>query len=102
MNFCKIMLNQNIKTMQNYVIYTDSFIIQIKTEDVYEDIGDDVRKWFGTSYYSEDDKRPLERGNHLTDDNNNVKKAKGTKKYVIKRILKLNDHKDYLLEIEYY
>ena len=83
-------------------IDTDSFIIQIKIEDVYEDIGDDVKKSFGTSYYSEDDKRPLGRSNHLSGDNNNVKKAKGTKNYVIKRILKFNDYKDCLLGIEYY
>ena len=85
-----------------YYIDTKSFIIQIKTEDVYEDIGDDLKNWFGTSYYSEDDIRPLARGNHLTDNNNNVKKAKGTKKYEIKIILKFNDYKDCLLGIEYY
>ena len=38
---------------------TDSFIIHIKTEDFYEDIANDVEKWFDTSNYSEDDKRPL-------------------------------------------
>ena len=38
---------------------TDSFIIHIKTEDFYKDIADDVNKWFDTSKYSEDDKRPL-------------------------------------------
>ena len=27
---------------------TDSFIIHIKTEDFYEDIGGDVEKWFDT------------------------------------------------------
>ena len=36
-----------------------SFIIHIKTEYVYEDFADDVVKWFDTSNYSEDDKRPL-------------------------------------------
>ena len=41
---------------------TDSFIIHIKTEDVYKDIADDVKKWFDTSDYSEDDKRPLPSG----------------------------------------
>ena len=30
---------------------TDSFIIHIKTEEVYEDIADDVEKRFDTSYY---------------------------------------------------
>ena len=37
----------------------DSFIIHIKTEYVYEDFAGDVVKWFHTSNYSEDDKRPL-------------------------------------------
>ena len=41
---------------------TESSIIHIKTEDVYEDFADDVLKWFDTSNYSEDDKRPLPRG----------------------------------------
>ena len=30
---------------------TDSFIIYIKTEDVYEDIADDVEKRYDTSNY---------------------------------------------------
>ena len=36
---------------------TDSFIIHIQTEDLYEDIADDVEKRFDTSNY--DSKRPL-------------------------------------------
>ena len=38
---------------------TDIFVIHIKTEDVYIDIANDVRKWFDTSNYSKDDNRPL-------------------------------------------
>ena len=38
---------------------TDSFVIHIKTEDFYEDIADEVEKWFDTSNYSKDDNRPL-------------------------------------------
>ena len=38
---------------------TDSFIIHIKTEDFYEDIANDVEKWFDTSNYDENDKKPL-------------------------------------------
>ena len=38
---------------------TDSFVIHIRTEDFYEDIADDVEKWFDTSNYSKDDNRPL-------------------------------------------
>ena len=104
---------------------TDSFVIHIKTEDFNEDHADDVKKWFDTSNYSEDDKRPLPRSMYKkvirllkdelggkiitefgalgpktyfysTDDDNNVKKAKGTKKFVIKRILKFNDYKNCL------
>ena len=41
--------------------YTDtgSFIIHIKTEDLFEDISNDVEKWFDTSNYDKNDKRPL-------------------------------------------
>ena len=38
---------------------TDTFVIHIKTKDFYEDIANDVEKWFDTSNYDEDDKRPL-------------------------------------------
>ena len=38
---------------------TDSFIIYIKTEDFFEDISNDVEKWFDTSNYDKNDKRPL-------------------------------------------
>ena len=41
---------------------TDSFIIQIKTKDFYKDIANDVKKWFDTSKYNEDDKKPLSIG----------------------------------------
>ena len=39
---------------------TDSFIIHIITDDFLEDIADDVRKWFDTSNYDDNDKRPLQ------------------------------------------
>ena len=38
---------------------TDSFIIHIKTEDFYNDIANDVEKWFDTSKYDENQKRSL-------------------------------------------
>ena len=38
---------------------TDSFIIHIKTEYFYEDFANDIEKWFDTSNYDKDDKRPL-------------------------------------------
>ena len=38
---------------------TDSFIINIKTEDFFEDISNDVDRWFDTSNYDKNDKRPL-------------------------------------------
>ena len=40
-------------------IVDDSFIIRIKTEYFYEDIANDVEKWFDTSNYDENDKGPL-------------------------------------------
>ena len=38
---------------------TDSFIIHIITEDFFEDIAGDVKIWFDTSNYDENNKRPL-------------------------------------------
>ena len=39
---------------------TDSFIIHTITEDFFEDIAGDVKKWFDTSNYDENDKRTLQ------------------------------------------
>ena len=103
---------------------TDSFIMHIKTEDFYKDIADDVEKRSDTSNYEVN--RPLPAGKNkkviglmkdelggkimtkfvalrpktyssLTDDCEEDKKSKGTKKCVIKRRLKCNDYKDCLL-----
>ena len=44
---------------------TDSFAINIRTEDFYKDIANDVEKWFGISNYDNDNdnyKRPLPAG----------------------------------------
>ena len=106
---------------------TDSFIINIKTEDFYEDIADDVEKRFDTSNYEIDGPLPTGKNKkvieltkdelggkimtefvalrpktyaYLMDDDSEVKKAKGTKKCVIKRVLKFNDCKDCLLNNE--
>ena len=103
---------------------TDSFILNIKTEDFYKDIANDVEKRFDTSNYEVD--RPLSAGknekviglmkdelggkiitefvalrpktySYLTDDCKEDKKAKGTKKCVIKRVIKFNYYKNCLL-----
>ena len=42
-----------------YYMDTDSFIINIKTEDFYMDIASDVERWFDTSNQDKNDKRPL-------------------------------------------
>ena len=94
-------------------IDTDSFIIHIKTEDFYEDIANDIEKRFDTLNYEID--RPFtglmkdELGgkimteyvalrpktySYLTDDCEEDKNAKATKKFIIKRRLKFNDYKD--------
>ena len=106
---------------------TDSFIINIKTEDFYKDIVNDVEKRFDTSNYECD--RPLPTGknkkviglmkdelggrvnaefvdlrpktySYLTDDCKEDKKAKGTKKCVIKRMIKFDYYKNCLLNGE--
>ena len=106
---------------------TDSFIMSIKTEDFYKGIANDVEKRFDTSNCEVD--RPLPTGknkkviglmkdelggkintkfvalrpktySYLTDDCKEDKKAKGTKKCVIKRMIKFNDYKNCLLNGE--
>ena len=100
---------------------TGSFIIHIKTKDFYKEIANDVEKWFDTSNYNENDKRPLPIGknkklgkkqvrniikefvalrekeySYLMNDDSEHKKAKGTKKCVIKRRLKFENYTDCL------
>ena len=41
---------------------TDSFVINIFTQDVFEDINNDVERWFDTSNYDNNDKRSLQIG----------------------------------------
>ena len=104
---------------------TDSFVMNIKTEDFYKDIANDVEKRFDTSNYEVNS--PLSTGtnkkviglmkdelgrkiitefvtlrpktySYSTDDGKEDKKAKGTKKCVIKRMIKFNDYKNCLLK----
>ena len=107
---------------------TDSFFINIKTEDFYKDISNDVARWFDTPNYDEKDERPLPTGKnnknkkvislfkdelrgkimtefvalrakayaYLMEDGSEHKKAKGTKKCIIKRELRFHDYKDSL------
>ena len=102
---------------------TDRFIMNIKTNDFYKDISDDVDNRFDTSNYEV--KRPLPIGknknviglmkdelggeiimefalrpktySYLTDYDKIDKKAKGTKKCVIKKMIKFDDYKKCLL-----
>ena len=106
---------------------TDRFIMDIKTNDFYKDIANDVENRFDTSNYEVN--RPLPMGknkkviglmeyelggkiiaefftlrpntySYLTDDGKEDKKAKGTKKCVIKKMIKFNDYKKCLLNDE--
>ena len=106
---------------------TDSFIMDIKTNDFYNNIANDVENRFDTSNYEVN--RPLPTGKNkkiiglmkdelggkiitefvtlrpktysfLTDDGKEDKKAKGTKKCVIKKMIKFNDYKKCLINNE--
>ena len=111
---------------------TDSFIIQIETDDFFKDISNDVDKWFDTSKYDKNDNRPLEIGKNkkiigkfkdelngkiitefialraktyaytqLNEDKiEEHKKAKGTKKFVIKKHLNFELYKRALFNNE--
>ena len=123
-DYMKPKYNDNVKLCYTD---TDSFIINIKTNDFYEDIASDVENRFDTSNYEV--KRPLLMGKNkkviglmkdelggkiitefatlrpktysfLTDDGKEDKKAKGTKKCVIKKMIKFNDCKKCVLNDE--
>ena len=123
-DYMKPKYNDNVKLCYTD---TDSFIINIKTNNFYEDIASDVENRFDTSNYEV--KRPLPMGKNkkviglmkdelggkiisefvtlrpktysfLTDGSKEDKKAKGTKKCVIKKMIKFNDYKKCLLNDE--
>ena len=104
---------------------TDSFVINIFTENFFEDINNDVERWFDTFNYDKNDKRPLQTGMnkkvigmfkdelggkimkefcalraktyaYLMDDDSEKKEAKGTKRCGIKREIMLENYKDSL------
>ena len=109
-NYTKSKYQQNAKLCY---MDTDSFIIHIENEDVYEHIAEDVEKIFDTSNYEAN--RPLSSGkyknviwwinnkiggkiktktySYLMDHGNSDKKSKRTKKMLQKRILKFNGNK---------
>ena len=106
---------------------TDSLVMNIKTKDFYKDIAQDVEERFDTSNYDVD--RPSPKGknkkviglmkdelgggiitefvalrpktySYMTDEFIEMKKAKGTKKCVIKKMLKFEDYKKCLFDNE--
>ena len=115
---------------------TDSFIMNIKTNNFYKDISNDVENRFDTSNYEVNTsetsalaRRPLPTGKNkkviglmkdelvgkiitefvtlrpktysfVTDDGKEDKKAKGTKKCIIKKMIKFNDYKKCLFNDE--
>ena len=108
---------------------TDSFIMHIKTEDFYKDIANDVERLFDTSNYDKKDNRPLPIGKNKKviglfkdelggkimtefcalrakiyafklDDDTEKKKAKGTKKCIVKREIIFKNYVDALFNDE--
>ena len=104
---------------------TDSFAVNIKTKDFYKDISQDVNKMFDTSIYTFD--RPLPTGvnkkviglmkdelggdiitefvalrpkaySYVTNNFIEMKKAKGTKKCVVNKLLRFEDYNKCLFD----
>ena len=123
-DYMKPKYNNNVKLSY---MDTDNFIMNIKTNDFYKDIANDVENRFDTSNYEVN--IPLPTGKNkkiiglmkdelggkiitefvtlkpktysfLTYDGKEDKKAKGTKKCVIKKMIKFNDYKKCLLNDE--
>ena len=64
MSFGMITWNQNMDKKQNYVSWKHIFTVDMKTEDIYGDIGKDVEKRFDISNYKLD--RVLPKGKNKT------------------------------------
>ena len=104
---------------------TDSFVIMMERDYFFKDINNDVEKWFDTSNFDKNDNRPLlidknkkvigkfkdELGSKITsefcalqaktyafklDNGNEVKKAKGTKKCLVKNHISFSNYVDIL------
>ena len=104
---------------------TDSFVIYVETEDFYKDIANDVDKWFDTSNYDKKDESTLPTGKnekvigmfkdelggmimtkfcalrakayaYLMEDGSEHKKAKRTKKCIVKWEIIFGNYKDSL------
>ena len=104
---------------------TDSFVLNVFTKDFFEDINNNVERWFDTSNYDKNDKRPLQIGVnkkvivmfkdelggkimkefcafraktyiYLMEDDSEMKKAKGVKRCIVKRRLLFENYKDSL------
>ena len=109
--------------MQNFATWIQSFIVHVKIDDIYKDIAEDVETRFDTLNF--EIRRPLPKGknknviglmrdelggqimkefvrlrtktySYLKDNTDEDKKAKGTKKCVIKRKLKFKDYRNCL------
>ena len=123
-DYMKPKYNSNVKLSY---MDTDSFIMNIKTNYFYKDTASDVENRFDTSNYEVN--RPLSTGKNkkiiglmkdelggkiitefvtlrpktysfVTDDGKEDKKDKGTKKCIIKKMIKFNDYKKCLLDDE--
>ena len=120
-DYMKLKYGNNVKLCYMDI---DSFIMNIKTNDFYENIANDVENRFDTSNYEVNRLLPMGKNkkvislmkdelggkiitefvtsrpktySYLTDDGKKDEKAKGTKKCIIKKMIKFNDYKKCLL-----
>ena len=94
-------------------MYTDSFIVYIKIDDIYQDIAENLETRLDTSNYELDSLLPKGKNkkvfglmkdqlgggktySYLTNHGSENKKAKGTKKCVIKRKVKFENYRNCL------
>ena len=119
--------NQSMETrLQLLMTDTDSLIYEIKTDDFYKDIEEDIKTRFDTSAYLADHEGIKLRTNkkvigmmkdetageeivefvglrsklysYITDNERAVKICKGVKKYVVKKTISHQDYKDCLFK----
>ena len=128
MNFGMITLNLSMEIKQDYATWILIALLRILKHDFYKDINNDVDNQFDTSNYDKNNNRPLEIGKNKVignfkdelggkimtefcalgakayayklDDDTEMKKAKGTKKCVVKREITFKKYADALFNDE--
>ena len=87
---------KHVENGKLFYMDTDSFIVHVKKDDIYKDISEDVKQDLTLQIKNQTDhclKKRAKTYSYLIDHGSEDKKAKGSKKCIIKRKLKFEGYK---------